>query len=124
MEQVLRHHARTIPDFPAITFEEETLSYRAFDRETNRIANELAAHGVGREDRVAVALKTCPESYLTFFAARQLGAVQVAVNCRSEERPVGKECVSTCRLRWPSTPKKQKKKTKNTTKNTKTSKPK
>src|SRR3546814_20451138 len=61
MEQVLRHHARTIPDFPAITFEEETLSYRAFDRETNRIANELAAHGVGREDRVAVAPQNFPE---------------------------------------------------------------
>src|SRR3546814_14786147 len=72
-DQVLGHQARTIPDFPAITFEEETLSYRAFDRETNRIANELAAHGVGREDRVAVALKKCPESYLTFFAARKLG---------------------------------------------------
>src|SRR3546814_4299504 len=82
MEQVLRHHARTIPDFPAITFEEETLSYRAFDRETNRIANELAAHGVGREHRVAVALTNCPESYLTFLAARKLGAVQVAVNWR------------------------------------------
>src|SRR3546814_15158294 len=52
MEQVLRHHARTIPDFPAITFEEETLSYRAFDRETNRIAKELAAHGV--RDRQSV----------------------------------------------------------------------
>src|SRR3546814_5525459 len=35
-----------------------------------------------RSDRVAVALKNCPESYLTFFAARKLGAVQVAVNWR------------------------------------------
>src|SRR3546814_10236807 len=69
-------------DFPAITFEEETLSYRAFDRETNRIANELAAHGVGREDRVAVPPKNCPASYLTFFAARHLAAVQVAGTSR------------------------------------------
>src|SRR3546814_3562797 len=39
-----------------------------------------------RSDRVAVALKNCPESYLTFFAARKLGAVQVAVNwCYSAE---------------------------------------
>src|SRR3546814_11240548 len=28
---------------------------------------------------------------------------------RSEERRVGKECVSTCRLRWPPTPSKKKK---------------
>src|SRR3546814_11443280 len=32
------------------------------------------------------------------LAAHQVGAVQVAV--RSEERRVGKECVSTCRSRW------------------------
>src|SRR3546814_2854590 len=68
MEQVLRHHARTIPDFPAITFEEETLSSRAFDRETNRIANELAAHGVGRVDRVAAALTNCREREPHIFA--------------------------------------------------------
>src|SRR3546814_1388606 len=29
-----------------------------------------------------------------------LGSVQSVLTCRSEERRVGKECVSTCRSRW------------------------
>src|SRR3546814_14042953 len=28
------------------------------------------------------------------------GAAERFINCRSEERRVGKECVSTCRSRW------------------------
>src|SRR3546814_17262927 len=51
MEPVIRHHARTIPDFPAIPFEEATPSYRAFDRATNTIANEPTAPCMGRADR-------------------------------------------------------------------------
>src|SRR3546814_3084617 len=71
MEQVLRHHARTIPDFPAITFEEETLSYRAFDRETNRIANELAAHGVGRSEEHTSELQSLMRTSYAVFCLKK-----------------------------------------------------
>src|SRR3546814_13428652 len=33
-------------------------------------------------------------------AEAEFGAIDVLVNNRSEERRVGKECVSTCRSRW------------------------
>src|SRR3546814_14262073 len=33
-------------------------------------------------------------------SARQIGLVEEFVDDRSEERRVGKECVSTCRSRW------------------------
>src|SRR3546814_8558689 len=34
------------------------------------------------------------------FAVTETGLVQTVNNIRSEERSVGKECVSTCRSRW------------------------
>src|SRR3546814_14697850 len=46
-------------------------------------------------------LPTPRPSFQRFDAARYiLGATKRAPNNRSEERRVGKECVSTCRSRW------------------------
>src|SRR3546814_15217615 len=39
------------------------------------------------------------DAEIVFAACAQYGTA-VEINCRSEERRVGKECVSTCRSRW------------------------
>ncbi|TVQ57845.1 MAG: AMP-dependent synthetase [Rhodobacteraceae bacterium] len=52
-------------------------SFRALDRAACRLANGLAAHGVGRGDRVAVLLGQSPETLITHLATYRLGAVIV-----------------------------------------------
>ncbi len=49
--------------------------YGALSRESNRLANVLAAHGVARGDRVAVLLPQVPETILTHLAAYKIGAI-------------------------------------------------
>src|SRR3546814_14983605 len=76
-----------------------TMSY-AFD-------NIIGANGVRRIDHQSVsgvvhveaeALKTLGDARFGFLQAEEEAAV--TRSRRSEERRVGKECVSTCRSRW------------------------
>ena len=55
----------------------EDWSYAALAQETCRLANALAAHGIGRGDRIAVLLPQLPETPITHFAAWKLGAISV-----------------------------------------------
>ena len=50
-------------------------SYARLSRDSNRLANALAGHGVRRGDRVAVLLGQAPETLLTHLAAYKLGAI-------------------------------------------------
>ncbi len=51
--------------------------FGALERAACRLANALAAAGVGRGDRVAVLLPQSPETLLTHLAAYRLGAIAV-----------------------------------------------
>jgi crotonobetaine/carnitine-CoA ligase len=64
----------------ALRFSDRALSYRELDRETDRVANGLAAAGIGRGDRVATLLFNTPEFPLVWFGAAKLGAVLVPIN--------------------------------------------
>ncbi len=55
----------------------EPWSYGRLERAACRLANVLAAGGVGRGDRVAVLLPQSPQALLTHLAAYRLGAVVV-----------------------------------------------
>lgn len=57
--------------------EVERYSFDDLKRLSNRCANMLAAHGVGRGDRVAVLLPQAPETAVTHLAAYKLGAIAV-----------------------------------------------
>src|SRR5437764_4800371 len=48
--------------------------------DSNRIANVLAAHGVAREDRVAMLLPPTPETAAAFFATWKLGAILLSMS--------------------------------------------
>ncbi|MGH2943712.1 MAG: AMP-binding protein, partial [Solirubrobacteraceae bacterium] len=48
--------ARRTPDAPAVAYEDATLTYRALDGASNRLARALVARGVGPERIVALAL--------------------------------------------------------------------
>ncbi len=67
------------PERPALVVPEagglRTVSYVALAAASARLANVLAAHGVGRGDRVAVLLPQGEETVLAHLAAYRLGAV-------------------------------------------------
>src|SRR5271166_5163076 len=53
----------------------EEISYGALHASSNRLANVLAAHGIGRGDRVAILLPQMPAVALAHIAIYKLGAV-------------------------------------------------
>ncbi len=79
---VLRVHARERPDAVAFTFGAEELTFGQLDAGSNRVAQGLAALGVGKGDRVAYLGKNHPLYFEALLGAAKLGAVMVPVNWR------------------------------------------
>jgi acetyl-CoA synthetase len=53
----------------------EAISFRALMQRSNRLANALRAHGVGRGERVAILLPQSPEAVIAHVAIYKLGAI-------------------------------------------------
>src|SRR3546814_16639965 len=100
-----------------------TFSYRELRDRVAVFAGALRANGVNTGDRVVIYMPMIPEAAIAMLACARIGAVHSVVFGgfaapelakridRSEERRVGKECVSTCRSRCsPYHSKKKKKK--------------
>jgi len=77
------------PDAVAVVFGARRLTYAALDERACRLANGLAALGIGRGDRVAVLLHNCTPFVEALFATAKLGAVFVPINFRLVAREVG-----------------------------------
>jgi carnitine-CoA ligase len=78
-----------------LRFEERSLSWSEFERESARTAAALAANGIRRGDRVAVMSANCVEMVLLLFGAARLGAILVPVNAEfgvEEARYVIEHC--------------------------------
>lgn len=56
------------------------VTYDAFGRAVAAMADDLRARGVQKGDRVAVAMKNCPEWPVAFMAALLMGAIVVPLN--------------------------------------------
>lgn len=90
----LRRHAARIPDRPAIValhsplHERRVLTYRELNERVNRMANSLAARGVGLGDVVATMGRNTPESVVAFWAAAKLGAAVTGVNYTFTSREI------------------------------------
>ncbi len=68
-------------DKPYIVFEDETYTYAEAHAIVRSLAHVLAdAHGVGRGDRVAIAMRNYPEWTFAYWATISLGAAVVGVN--------------------------------------------
>jgi long-chain acyl-CoA synthetase len=61
-------------------FEDERVSFEASYRATAALAAELRRLGIGRGDRVAIAMPNLPEWPVAFFAIVSLGAIAVPLN--------------------------------------------
>ena len=76
-----RRQAATYGEREFISFEHCTsLTFAGLDRESGRLARNLAELGVKREDRVFALVKNRVEFLLAMFAAMRLGVVFVPVN--------------------------------------------
>lgn len=70
----------TFADAPAVTYKDETWTYRRLQEEISFVAAGLTSLGVGREDRVAVFLEKRMETISTIFGASKGGAAFVPIN--------------------------------------------
>ncbi len=59
---------------------EERVSYEGWFRASAALAAEMRRSGIGRGDRVALAMRNLPEWPVVFFAATSLGAIIVPLN--------------------------------------------
>ena len=71
-----------------MTFNGVTLTFAAFDRESNKVANALASLGLQKGDRLSLFVPNCPEYQLAFYAASKLGAIACPMNPSYREREI------------------------------------
>ena len=72
--------AEAHPNRTFLKFEEEELSYGAFNLGVNRYCDMLSREGVGRGDVVAIVMRNCPAFFMAEMACAKLGAIGALVN--------------------------------------------
>jgi fatty-acyl-CoA synthase len=77
---LMREQAERIPDRVLLRFEEETVSYGAYNDGVNRYANLLAGAGVGRGDAVAIMMQNSPDFLMAEGAMAKLGSIGALIN--------------------------------------------
>ena len=76
----LARHSRSHGDRLFTVYEDERISFDASFRAAAALAAELRQRGVGKGDRVAIAMVNLPEWPVAFFAVVALGAIAVPLN--------------------------------------------
>jgi acyl-CoA synthetase (AMP-forming)/AMP-acid ligase II len=76
----LARFSRGHGDRPFTIFEAERVGFEASFRAAAALAAELGRRGIGKGDRVAIAMVNLPEWPVAFFAATALGAIAVPLN--------------------------------------------
>jgi acyl-CoA synthetase (AMP-forming)/AMP-acid ligase II len=79
---LLRRAAYRFGDAPAVSCGDRTLSFREFDRATDRLGNSLLAKGLQPGDRVAVALPNGIDGLIAYYGLAKAGLVRVSLNTR------------------------------------------
>ena len=99
----LRRHAQHQPDKPALVFyhpagRREVLTYAALNERANRLANRLAALGIGHGDRIAMMSRNSPDYVIAWYAALKLGAPFTGVNFTFTETEISYQ-INHCRAK-------------------------
>src|SRR4051812_26416769 len=83
LSDLIARNAAFTPDKPALVFEGQALSYRAFHERIERAAHGLKTEsGVNRGDRVAILSLNRPDYLVLLYACARLGAMLVPLNWR------------------------------------------
>jgi long-chain acyl-CoA synthetase len=75
MDEALMRTVERCPDAVAFDFFGTTLTYRRFADAIERCAAALYAMGLRSGDRLTIAMPTCPQAIVCFYAVNRLGAV-------------------------------------------------
>jgi len=78
--RLIGEQAARIPDRPALKFEQETVTYGAYDAEVNRLAALLARQGVRTGTVVAILCQNSPRFLTALGAVAKLGAIGALLN--------------------------------------------
>jgi amino acid adenylation domain-containing protein len=74
--------AARVPDLPAVTYKDTTLSYAQLDQEANRLARELIRRGVGPDRLVAVAVPRSARLVVALLAVLKAGGAYLPLDSR------------------------------------------
>jgi long-chain acyl-CoA synthetase len=85
---LLEDSAREVPDRDAVVSGELRLTYAELNAAANRVANALAARGVGRGDRVALSCPNVPYFPIVYYGILKTGATVVPLNILLTEREI------------------------------------
>ena len=88
MYEAVAMTARKYPADVAYDFMGYTSTYQQFLEEIERFANALAGLGLGRGDRITIAMPTTPQGIICFYAANRLGAVASMIHPLSTESEI------------------------------------
>ena len=67
-------------DVEAIIAGDERLTFRQLDEVSDRLAQGLATRGIGKGDRVGIAMRNCPAWVLAYMAVLKTGAIATLLN--------------------------------------------
>src|SRR5215471_16989227 len=87
MAEVLRFHARVLPDKIGACDLERAMTFREWNGRSCRLANALLGMGLAKGDRIAVLAYNCIEWLEIYGATAKAGLIAVPINFRllSEE---------------------------------------
>ncbi|WP_353109940.1 AMP-binding protein, partial [Gordonia sp. (in: high G+C Gram-positive bacteria)] len=74
--------ADAVPERVVLTWDGTDITYAELDGLANQVAHNLAAHGVGKDDNVALYLKNSVEHVTSLLGLIKIRAVPVNVNYR------------------------------------------
>ena len=77
-----------VPDRVAVVFDGKRFTYAKLAERVNKLANALAALGIGKGDRIAMIQVNCNEHIEAYFAAAKLDALYVPLNFRSTQEEI------------------------------------
>jgi amino acid adenylation domain-containing protein len=80
IHHLFESQAAKTPDAPAVSFQGQTLSYRALDQAANALADELRRHGAGPDTLVGIECERSLEMLVNVLAVLKSGAAYVPLD--------------------------------------------
>jgi len=80
LQHLLINSAQNYPDKEAVVYQEQSLTYKQLDEQSNRVAQQLQALGVERGDRVGIYINKSIPSIVSIYGILKAGAVYVPLD--------------------------------------------
>ena len=77
---LLRTFSALYADVEALVSADERFTFAEFDQQSERLARALAARGIGKGERVGIAMRNCSSWVVCYMAALKAGAVATLLN--------------------------------------------